>query len=141
MSTQYYIGVIHKEDSSDFGVSFPDFPGCITAGETIDEAKDMAIEALKFHVEGMIEDNLEITPPSKLEQIHSNPEYESADCFLTIPVEIKSSKSKRINISLPEDLIDQIDKFSKQKGLSRSKFMAKASLIVMSDDLIEDHLK
>ena len=40
-----YIAIIHKDPKSDFGVSFPDFPGCITAGKTIDEAKDMAKEA------------------------------------------------------------------------------------------------
>ena len=37
-----YIAIVHKEAKSDFGVSFPDFPGCITAGKNIDEAKDMA---------------------------------------------------------------------------------------------------
>jgi predicted RNase H-like HicB family nuclease len=44
-----YIAIVHKEADSDFGVSFPDFPGCITAGRTLDEAKDMAAEALTGH--------------------------------------------------------------------------------------------
>ena len=30
--TMDYIAYLHKEKASDFGVSFPDFPGCITAG-------------------------------------------------------------------------------------------------------------
>ncbi|MBL0942631.1 MAG: type II toxin-antitoxin system HicB family antitoxin, partial [Alphaproteobacteria bacterium] len=34
-----YIALIHKDKNSDFGVSFPDFPGCITAGKTLDEAR------------------------------------------------------------------------------------------------------
>jgi antitoxin HicB len=33
-----YIGLIHKEDDSSFGVSFPDLPGHVTAGDTLDEA-------------------------------------------------------------------------------------------------------
>jgi hypothetical protein len=37
-----HIAIVHKEPESDFGVSFPDFPGCITAGGNIDEAKDTA---------------------------------------------------------------------------------------------------
>ncbi|MBW2343184.1 MAG: type II toxin-antitoxin system HicB family antitoxin, partial [Deltaproteobacteria bacterium] len=41
-----YIAIVHKDPKSDFGVSFPDFPGCITAGKNIDDAKDMAQEAL-----------------------------------------------------------------------------------------------
>ena len=43
---RYYIAVIHKDADSDFGVSFPDLPGCITAGRTLDEACAMATEAL-----------------------------------------------------------------------------------------------
>jgi predicted RNase H-like HicB family nuclease len=46
-----YIAVIHKDQASDYGVSFPDFPGCITAGTTIDQAKDMSIEALTGHIQ------------------------------------------------------------------------------------------
>jgi len=33
-----YIALLQKEEDSDFGVSFPDFPGCVTAGRTLDEA-------------------------------------------------------------------------------------------------------
>ena len=51
-----YIAFVHKDTKSDFGVSFPDFPGCITAGKNIDEAKDIAQEALTFHIQGMLED-------------------------------------------------------------------------------------
>ena len=35
-----YIEIIHKDPDSDFGVSFLDFPGCITAGRTLDEAEN-----------------------------------------------------------------------------------------------------
>ena len=51
-----YVAYLHNDRNSDFGVSFPDLPGCITAGKTPDEARLLASEALAFHVEGMIED-------------------------------------------------------------------------------------
>ena len=41
-----YIALIHKDANSDYGVSFPDLAGCITAGVTLDEARGMASEAL-----------------------------------------------------------------------------------------------
>ena len=41
-----YIAYLHKDRNSDYGVSFPDFPGCITAGKTLEEAHRMAAEAL-----------------------------------------------------------------------------------------------
>ena len=51
---QNYIAVMHKDRDSDFGISFPDFPGCVTAGGTVDEAKDSAFEALALHIRGML---------------------------------------------------------------------------------------
>jgi len=59
-----YTAVIHKEKNSDYGVSFPDFPGCVTAGSTLEEVKNMASEALEFHIEGMTEDGELIPEPS-----------------------------------------------------------------------------
>jgi predicted RNase H-like HicB family nuclease len=41
-----YIALIHKDPDSDFGVSFPDFPGCVTADATLEEARALAAEAL-----------------------------------------------------------------------------------------------
>ena len=43
-----YVALLYKDPKSDFGVSFPACPGCITAGSTFKEAKDMAREALPF---------------------------------------------------------------------------------------------
>jgi predicted RNase H-like HicB family nuclease len=41
-------------------VSFPDFPGCVTAGRTSEEARRRAAEALSFHIAGMVEDGEKI---------------------------------------------------------------------------------
>src|SRR5260370_35175538 len=69
-----YIALIHKDPHSEFGVSFPDFPGCISAGATLDEARTNAEEALAFHVEGMAEDGAAIPEPSSREQNMAGPE-------------------------------------------------------------------
>jgi predicted RNase H-like HicB family nuclease len=58
-----YIALIHKDADSDFGVSFPDLPGCVTAGATLDEARDMAEEALALHIEGLEQDGEAIPEP------------------------------------------------------------------------------
>jgi predicted RNase H-like HicB family nuclease len=52
-----------RNPDSDFGVSFPDFPGLVTAGRTLEEAKAMAEEALAFHIAGMEEDGEDIPEP------------------------------------------------------------------------------
>ncbi len=59
-----YIAYLHKDPKSDFGVSFTDFPGCVTAGRTLDEARRMAEQALALHIEGMAEDGEAIPKPS-----------------------------------------------------------------------------
>ena len=41
-----YIALLQKAPDSDFGVCFPDFPGCVTAGKTLDKAAALAAEAL-----------------------------------------------------------------------------------------------
>jgi predicted RNase H-like HicB family nuclease len=46
-----YVALLRKDAESDFGVDFPDFPGCITAGVTLEDARRMATEALALHVE------------------------------------------------------------------------------------------
>ena len=79
-----YIAVVHKEPDSDYGVSFPDFPGCITAGKTIDAAKDLAHEALLFHLEGMREDGERLPIPTNLEDIVADPENAEAVAFLVV---------------------------------------------------------
>jgi predicted RNase H-like HicB family nuclease len=69
-----YIGLIHKDADSDFGVSFPDFPGAITAGSDLDDARAMAEEALTLHIEGMVEDGEAIPEPSTPEEVMSDPD-------------------------------------------------------------------
>jgi len=81
-----YIAIVHKDPKSDFGVSFPDFPGCITAGRNIDDAKDMAQEALTLHIQGMIDDGDQLPVPSKLEEIMADPDFVDAAAYLVVEI-------------------------------------------------------
>ncbi|TET90185.1 MAG: type II toxin-antitoxin system HicB family antitoxin [Desulfobacteraceae bacterium] len=122
-----YIAVIHKDPDSDFGVSFPDFPGCITAGATIDEVKNMAHEALPFHIKGMLEDGEKIPIPSRLEEIMADPDYTDAVAFLVVAIPDLKPRAVRVNITMPEDTLHQIDAAAKKRGMSRSSFLAHAA--------------
>jgi predicted RNase H-like HicB family nuclease len=77
-----YIAYLHKEEKSDFGVSFPDFPGCISAGKTVDEAKRNAAEALVFHIKGMKEDGEKIPAPSQMGDLSNDPDRAGAETFV-----------------------------------------------------------
>ena len=122
-----YIAVVHKDPNSDFGVSFPDFPGCITAGSTIDDAKDMAQDAISLHIKGMLEDGENIPAPSKLEEIIDDPDYMDAVAILLVSVSETKPRSVRVNITVPEDTLRKIDTVAKKKGMSRSSFLVHAA--------------
>ncbi len=77
-----YIEIIHKDTDSKYGVSFPDFPGCVTVGATLEEAKDMAVEALAFHIEGLIEDKETIPAPASFNDVMVDPVFQSGVAFM-----------------------------------------------------------
>ena len=114
-----YIALIHKEDGSDYGVSFPDFPGVITAGTDLDDARAMAAEALSFHVNGLVEDGEAIPEPSTLETVMADITNRDAVAVL-VPLKTESKKAVRLNITLPEDVLREIDTFAGAHGLTRS---------------------
>ena len=122
-----YIAVFHKDPKSDFGVSFPDFPGCVTAGNTIDDAKDMAHDALTLHIKGILEDGENIPAPSKLEDIMDDPDYSDAIAILVVSVSEAKPRSVRVNITVPEDMLRKIDTVAKKRGMSRSSFLVHAA--------------
>jgi predicted RNase H-like HicB family nuclease len=123
---QHYVALIHKDADSDFGVSFPDFPGAITAGRTLDEARDLAAEALGFHIKGMVEDGEAVPEPSSLDAIMADPENREGVAIL-VSVAPQTVKAVRINITIQEDVLREIDAFAEAHGLTRSGFLANAA--------------
>ena len=77
-----YVALIHKDPGSDYGVSFPDLPGCVTAGVDLDDARAMAEEALSLHLDGMAEDDEPIPEPSSLESVMADRENRDAVAIL-----------------------------------------------------------
>jgi predicted RNase H-like HicB family nuclease len=77
-----YIALIHKDADSDYGVSFPDLPGCVTAGVDLDDARRMAEEALSLHLDGLEEDGDPIPKPSSLEAVMAKWENRDREAIL-----------------------------------------------------------
>jgi len=125
-----YIALIHKEAASDYGVSFPDLPGCVTAGSTLDEARAMAEEALALHLEGLAEDGEPIPEPSSLEGVMNNPVNRNGVAILVM-AETKT-KIVRVNITLPDDTLREIDQYAEAHGFTRSGFLAQAAKRAMA---------
>jgi predicted RNase H-like HicB family nuclease len=121
-----YIALIHKDPDSDYGVSFPDLPGCVTAGLDLDDARSMAEEALALHLAGMAEDEEPIPEPSSLEAVMADRENRDAVAIL-VKAPPATAKAVRVNMTIPEDELEQIDKFSAEHGYTRSGFLLHAA--------------
>ena len=117
-----YIALIHKEADSDYGVSFPDLPGCVTAGKTLDEARSMAEEALVLHLEGLAEDGQAVPEPSSLEDIMSDPVNADGVAFL-VRAPYKQ-KVVRVNVTFSGELLQDIDRRAGRLGRTRSGYLA-----------------
>ncbi len=79
-----YIALVHKDVDSDYGVSFPDLPGCITAGSTIEEARTMAAEVLALHLEGLAADSGAIPAPRSADAALAHEDAHDAIALLVV---------------------------------------------------------
>lgn len=127
-----YIALIHKDPDSDYGVRFPDFPGCVTAGTTLQDAQAMAAEALRLHVAGMTADGEDIPAPSTLDEVAALPEFAGAVVIL-VPLAKPDARTMRVNITLPADVLEQIDAYAEKEGFTRSGFIVRAAKRAMAE--------
>ena len=91
---RYFIGLIHKEADSDYGVSFPDFPGVVTAGTSLDDAQAMAEEALALHVDGLVEDGEALPEPSTLDAVMELPD---SNVVIRVAVKTEAPRSTQMH--------------------------------------------
>lgn len=67
MAMSYRMEVVEDKEEGGYVISFPDLPGCMTCGETIESAMKNAEDAKKAWIEAALEDNIEIHEPNSLE--------------------------------------------------------------------------
>jgi predicted RNase H-like HicB family nuclease len=120
-----YLALVHKE-AANYGVMFPDFPGCVAVGESVEDALQESAEALAFHVEGMQEDQLPVPKPRSLEAVKAADEdwidWEDA-VVATVPLLPPPGRTQRVQITMDERLLSRIDAVSK----NRSAFLSEAA--------------
>ena len=127
--------VIHKDRRSDFGVTVPDLPGCFSAGRTIDEALEMAREAIELHLEGIIEDGGVAPLPTSLEKLRHNPDYADGTwALVTVDDDSLRIKFARIGVTMPQRVLDAIDRHAKAHGETRSGLLARAAVRYIGRD-------
>ncbi|MEN2746470.1 type II toxin-antitoxin system HicB family antitoxin [Sphingomonas sp. T9W2] len=120
MATVYFPAIIERGPEG-FGVFFPDLPGCVSAGDTVNEAAINAEEALNGHLSVMAEYGDPIPDPSELNAVEVN-----ADCDVVARILVRGErpgKAVRVQISLEDGLLARIDRVAS----NRSRFLADAA--------------
>jgi len=121
-----YIALLRKEKDSDYGVEFPDFPGCVSGARTLDEARTAAQEALELHLEGMAAEVQPIPEPSSLDAIFSGDwDTEGTIPFLVTPKE-PETRVMRVNVTFKPRVLRVLDGFAESHGLTRAAALERA---------------
>jgi len=120
-----YIALLRKDPDSDFGVDFPDFPGCITAGSTLEETRAMAQEALETHIACLLELGQVIPAPSGLEAVMSDPENAEAIPFPVVVAD-RLARDRRIDVALGAADLEKLDTLAGKRGVTRQALLAEA---------------
>jgi len=122
-----YPVIIHKDEDTGYGVTLPDIPGCFSLGDTLDEAIRNIQAAVELYYDG---ENITAPPQaSKIEDLVKSDLYTKNGFWVLADIDFSflSSKTVRINITLPEYKLSLIDKAAKARGLSRSAFLAECA--------------
>ena len=129
-----YVAIIERSETPGYSVYFPDFPGCVSAGDSIEETVRMGREALAGHVAVMTTYGDPIPRPTPLDDIDVEPDIDVAALVL-IDVSIPG-KGRRVTVTLDETLVTEIDRLAGAGG--RSAFLADAARSALARRHVDD---
>ena len=125
MASQFFLAIIEGDQETGYSVFFPDLPGCTSGGETIDQAARNAEDALRGHLALMVRDGDSIPDQRPIDAIDRDSDVNEVARIL-VKAET-SGRSVRVNISLDDRLLEQVDRAAAARGTSRSGFLAEAA--------------
>ena len=64
MAMSYRMEIVEDKDEGGFVASFPDLPGCITCGETIERVVENMMDAKRAWIAAALEQGIEIYEPT-----------------------------------------------------------------------------
>ena len=124
-----YAVVIHQDVESGYGIAVPDLPGCFSVGDTLEDAVESAQEAIACHLEGLLLEGESIPARKPLETHQASEDYKGGIwAFAEVDVSKLSSKTKRINITMPTRVLAIVDEAAARESETRSGFLARAAL-------------
>src|SRR5260370_15700214 len=117
---------VEENGATSYSVLIPDFPGCVSHGESEQDALENARAALDLHVQALIEGGQTVAEPSTVDQVKDKSEPGAIYGLVELPLsEVREKalarKSTRINITFPAELLNEIDEYCEKSGVARSR--------------------
>ena len=125
MSSIFYFAIIHKDEDSAFGISFPEISGCFSAADREEDIMPNAIEALSLYFED--QEAIAPRPISEVRQLAAEDLAEGA-YLVQIPYLQRTGWTGRYNVSLDTGVVRMIDSAAKNRKMTRSAFLEDAAL-------------
>lgn len=123
---RYYTAIVHKDEGSAYGLTFPDLPGCFAAADDWDGIPASATEALDLWFED--QPDVEPAPLDVIRRRKDVSEALASDAVLmSIPYIPADTALERVNVSMERGLLRAIDETAKKRGMTRSSFLASAA--------------
>src|SRR5271155_4512047 len=120
MTKRFYPAVLEKGTKGTFGTWFPDFPDCVAAGHSQDEAIQKAELALSLMVDSYFEGETPLPDATPFQAI-TLPKGCRFVAYFVVGVE-PPNPSERVNIYLSKNLLARADKAAEEMGMSRAGF-------------------
>lgn len=120
------------DDKHAWSVVLPDFEGCFSAADKEEELNTAVQEAVELYFE---DEDLNVPTPSKIADLKKRKEFDYDGIWMLFDVDLSklSTKAKRFNATLPENLLNEIDSYVAENGMTRSGFLAEASRLKLQD--------
>jgi len=135
---EHYIAVLVPERRGGWTVLFPDLPGCASQGETLDEAIEMATDALAGHLAVARDYGDAIPTPRSVDDIRSDNEWcrennveWSKAMVAPILARPPLGRPERVTISVDSNILREIDAYAQKRDLTRSAVLAAGAELLL----------
>ena len=113
MTKYFYPAIFHKAEEGGFWISFPDFPECLTEGDDLSQAYEMAADALGLCISDMIKNKVKLPEP----HYPNNIELKDDSYLVVIQFDLEAYQRKYNNKAVKKTL--SIPQWLNEKAVSR----------------------
>lgn len=123
---RYYTAIVHHDEGSAYGLTFPDLPGAFAAADNWADIPKAATEALDLWFQDMPD-----VEPASLDEVRASDgvaeDLAAGAVLMPVPYIPADNAMERVNISIERGLLRAIDETAKARGMTRSSFLASSA--------------